>query len=396
MSRLVAAMTRTLKGNLAVVADPAHGPLLQHPQELGLQARRHVADLVEEQGAAVGGQHQTLAIGPGVGEGAAHVAEKLALEQRLRHGGAVDRHERPVGPRAATVQRASNQLLAGAALAGDEAGGLGAGRPPSRSNRSRIGALAPTISSKADRPRPLALEALELAAQPLVLDGALDPGHEVGRLERLGQEVVGANPERGDGGVEAAVGGDHHHRQVRPVGDDPLAQLDARQAVLELDVGHHHVEVLFRQQGERLLGRVAGRHLEAAVPQVIVDRGAEVVVVVDQQDAAGSGSRCRGTGPSGVARRTRPARQLDREGGTLARLAPDVDVAAVRLRNVTADEEAQAEAARRLAPAAPLEAAEQARHVLLRNALAAVGHREPDEAVVLEHVDSRSACRPRA
>ncbi|MNR00392.1 hypothetical protein D3C85_1161630 [compost metagenome] len=80
--------------------------------------QRHVADLVEEQGAAVGLLDQAAhALAARAGEGARLVAEQLALDQRLRHGGAVDRHERRPGAPAAVVQGARQALLAGAGLA---------------------------------------------------------------------------------------------------------------------------------------------------------------------------------------------------------------------------------------------------------------------------------------
>ena len=59
------------------------------------------------------------------GEGAAHVAEQLALQQVLRDGAAVDGDERPLGARRAAVELARDQLLAGAGLAGDEHGDVG-------------------------------------------------------------------------------------------------------------------------------------------------------------------------------------------------------------------------------------------------------------------------------
>src|SRR6185503_13598232 len=82
----------------------------------------------------------------------------------------------------------------------------------------------------------------------------------------------------------------------------------------------------------------------------------------------GARTGCRAARPSTVARQARAARQLDGEGGALARLAPDVDVAAMRLHDVPADEQTQPEPALRRATAAPLEAAEQPRHVLGRDA----------------------------
>ena len=56
----------------------------------------------------------------GVGEGAALVTEKLVLDERVGNGAAVDRHERPVAPRAPIVNRPRRQFLAGAGLAFDD------------------------------------------------------------------------------------------------------------------------------------------------------------------------------------------------------------------------------------------------------------------------------------
>ena len=71
----------------ALVAGAAH-PLelagLQHPQQLGLLLQRHVGDLVEEEGAAVGQLEAAGAVLLGVGEGALDVAEHLALEDPFR------------------------------------------------------------------------------------------------------------------------------------------------------------------------------------------------------------------------------------------------------------------------------------------------------------------------
>ena len=57
----------------------------------------------------------------GAGERAAHVPEQLALEQRLDDRRAVDGDEAPVAARAGAMQRARDELLAGAGLAGDRA-----------------------------------------------------------------------------------------------------------------------------------------------------------------------------------------------------------------------------------------------------------------------------------
>ena len=76
-----------------VAADALELSLLDHPQELRLQLQRQLADLVEEQRAAVGGLEPPLALGDRPGEGAPLVAEELALDERRRQGGAVRPNE---------------------------------------------------------------------------------------------------------------------------------------------------------------------------------------------------------------------------------------------------------------------------------------------------------------
>src|SRR5438105_6398083 len=99
--------------------------LLQDAQQLRLQGIGHVPDLVEEERAAVGELELagTVAVRPG--EGAPGVAEELALQELGGDGGAVERHEEALAPRAQAVDRARHQLLAGARLAGQQHGAAG-------------------------------------------------------------------------------------------------------------------------------------------------------------------------------------------------------------------------------------------------------------------------------
>jgi hypothetical protein len=69
-------------GHLA--ADPVELALGQHAQQSGLERRGHVADLVEEQGAAVGLLEAAGAARLGAGERALLVAKQLGLEQLSR------------------------------------------------------------------------------------------------------------------------------------------------------------------------------------------------------------------------------------------------------------------------------------------------------------------------
>ena len=111
----------------AVAADGLEGAFLQDAQELGLHVDRHLADLVEEEGAAVGHLEAAAAALGGAGEGALGVAEELALEEGGGDGGAVEGDEGAVGAGAPAVDRAGEALLAGAGLAEEEHGGVGDG-----------------------------------------------------------------------------------------------------------------------------------------------------------------------------------------------------------------------------------------------------------------------------
>src|SRR5262249_43070853 len=93
--------------------------ILQHPQHLGLQGWRHIANLVQEQCASAA--LLELADPPAVnaGEGPLLVAEQLTFQKGLGNRRAIDGHERLAGPSAVVVESAGDQLLAGAALSQD-------------------------------------------------------------------------------------------------------------------------------------------------------------------------------------------------------------------------------------------------------------------------------------
>ena len=74
--------TSTRRG--AVAAQAAERALLHERQHLGLRRRGQVADLVEEQRAAVGHLDQPQLALARVGERAALVPEQLALDQAVR------------------------------------------------------------------------------------------------------------------------------------------------------------------------------------------------------------------------------------------------------------------------------------------------------------------------
>ena len=96
------------------VADALELALLQHAQQLRLQRRAHRPDLVEEERALVRLLEPSLPRADRAGERAADVAEELRLEQRFRNRAAVERDEAVGAARAAVMNRARGELLAGA------------------------------------------------------------------------------------------------------------------------------------------------------------------------------------------------------------------------------------------------------------------------------------------
>ena len=91
----------------------------EEPQELGLKVETEVANLVEEQGAVLGGPDEALVVAIGAREGAAALAKELALEELARDGGAVEGDKGFVGAVGMLVDRAGDDFLAGAAFPGN-------------------------------------------------------------------------------------------------------------------------------------------------------------------------------------------------------------------------------------------------------------------------------------
>ena len=74
----------------AVGADALNFAGLEEAEEHHLHARAHLADFVEEDGAVRRHFEQARLVAVGAREAAAHVAEQLGFEQRVRQSGAVD------------------------------------------------------------------------------------------------------------------------------------------------------------------------------------------------------------------------------------------------------------------------------------------------------------------
>jgi hypothetical protein len=91
--------------------------LFEHAQQLGLHGHGHVADLVEEKGAAMRLLEFSDVARGGSRERALFVAEELGFHQLGGNRGAIQGNERRIVTRTLLVQRAGDQLLARAGFA---------------------------------------------------------------------------------------------------------------------------------------------------------------------------------------------------------------------------------------------------------------------------------------
>jgi hypothetical protein len=209
-------------------------PLSRHAQELGLHLVGHVADLVEEQRAAVGVLEAAGPIGAGVGERAADVAEELVLQDRRGEAGAVERDQPGLAALGVVVDRAGDELLAGAVLPEDQHGDI-AGRhlPGGADHRLHRGALADHALEPAGEVD-LLLEHLVLPLQRRPLGGAVDLGAEVLEVERLLDEAVRALVHRLDGRRDVAVRRDEDDRRRRrlPLGAASTSSPSLRPSII--------------------------------------------------------------------------------------------------------------------------------------------------------------------
>src|SRR6266851_4882957 len=99
------------------LSDPADLPLLQRPEQVLLKGGARLADLIKKKGSPIGDLEESGRIVHGARESALLVAEELALQERLGQGGAVDRYEGFVLPRAVGVNRPGDQFLPRSRLA---------------------------------------------------------------------------------------------------------------------------------------------------------------------------------------------------------------------------------------------------------------------------------------
>ncbi len=213
--------------------------------------------------------------------------EHLRFEQRLRQGGAVQRHQRLAVPAAVMMDELRDQLLPAAALARDEDGSV------------RRGHLARDLDDLAKRRRDaeyghfLAVAVLvfqlELALLRAArrLHGVGRPSHQHLQLrsgEGLGQIVPGPGAERFEARVDARSARDHDRDQIGICLEAGPQKLHSGH-FCHVEIEQGHVETPAAQDVERLLS--AGYDGDVVAVQVEDARAAlaQRVVIIRHQHA---------------------------------------------------------------------------------------------------------------
>src|SRR5687768_1283207 len=222
-------------------AEPADLAVLEHAEQLRLEAERHVADLVEQQCAPVGCLEQTGAIGRRAGEGAADVSEELALEQLLRNRGAVDRGEGLFPPRAHPMDGPGDDLLAGAALAGQQYGRRVCGDAARELDQVPHGPALRDEQVASPLRAQRGAQRVDLTAEPLALLRLLDGERDFIGAERLGEIVVRALAHRLERRILPAVRTHHDHERAAAFGAE-APQEGEPVHLRHPDVAEDHVE----------------------------------------------------------------------------------------------------------------------------------------------------------
>ncbi len=268
-------------------ADPEEFAFRQYAQETRLQRQRHVADFIQEQGAAIGLLETADVALLRAGEGAGLVAEQFALQQFGGNGGGVERDEGLARARRFLVQRAGNELLAGTGFAIDQHRQRRLRQPADgaeqRAHRRRV----------ADQVRRALRRSAGLGRGRSFLFGirqrARGQRDRVVQIEGLGQELVRAPAECAGGAGDVGIGGHHDHRQLRVRGLQPVQQ-DQPVVTRHAHVGEQQVRRAARTQ--RLQGGGGAVETVDVVAGIAQRRGqdeAHRAVVVDHPDAL-----CRG------------------------------------------------------------------------------------------------------
>ena len=278
---------------LAIGAEALEAAGLEHAQQLHLPGQRQVADLVEEQGAAVCGLELALARSVRAGVGAGLGAEQLGLDQLAGQGAAVEGDERPLAHCGVGLDDLGDALLAGTVRPGDQHRHLAAGDLAGQGQHplgGRIGVDKPA-QVEATQGRLLALPHPGVLTQRALGIGQLEQvahaGEQAGVVPGLADVVSRTLLDQAHRRIEMRPRGEQDDRQVRMAltdGEEQLLALLARGGVAgKVHVLDHQVHRLPPQQRQPLL-RPRRRHaVDVVQRKQHRQRGQHGGVVVDQE-----------------------------------------------------------------------------------------------------------------
>ena len=187
-SRCVAATTRTLTRIGFAPPTRSTKPSCSTRKKPHLRIQRQLADFIQEQRAHVGPLEPALPRFVRAGEAALLVAEQLRVDQLARNRAAIDAQERPAVPVAAIVNRARNQLLAGARFAQDQHRHFGAAHQVDALHHLRQTRTLRRRSFRPHRCGPAGAAAIAARPRPL---RAARPARAAGRRCRA-QRAIGS------------------------------------------------------------------------------------------------------------------------------------------------------------------------------------------------------------
>ncbi len=335
-----------IDGEDLVAADAGDDAFLEDAKELGLGGKGEVADLVEENGAALGLFESADAACDGAGEGAAFVSEEFGFEEGFGDGGAIDGDEGGLGAVAVLVEGAGDEFLAGTGLATDEdIDGLCGDAADFLVDVAHGAALADegVLGGAAFA------EADGFGHEASGGDGACGDAEEFLHVEGFEEVLEGAVFGGFDGGFGGAVGGDEDDGEPG-LGEVKLADDVEAGGAGETPVGDDDVMAAGEGGGEAGGAIGLDLHLITFGGEEATEGGGGAGIVLDEEEAwgglhgrgsadgggggedAGGGSGLGGRGDEG---------EMDGEGGAAIGMGLVGEGAAVSLDDADADAEAE-------------------------------------------------------
>ena len=270
------------------VANAPHSAdhlVFEHAEEFGLQERRQLADLVEEESSAVTDFKQALLHRLGVSESAFLVAEEFRFHQVFGNGGTVDGHKRPTLPRALVVNRFGYEILSGAALALNQDGGCFAGcdladKSHQLAHFARNGDHVVVAGALAN----LAAQRLNFVSQARSFQRVLHGHGQLVEIQRLADEVVGSHLERGFHVIELRIGSHHDHGANVACLFQPIQHIQPAQ-IRQSDVQQDEVRRLSMGHAQAFLARRRFQRLIAPLLALLLQRPADQLFIIHDENS---------------------------------------------------------------------------------------------------------------